>query len=363
MGTASTQPTIAPTILALHLTYKCPLHCAHCCVDAGPTKRTELQAEQIRSLIRQAALDCKVEGIGVTGGDPFIVPELVTLAMTEAKSYNLKTHLVTSAYWAKSIQDAGERIDAITRGNLDELCISFDDSHARYVKFERIGFAYRAAMIRGIKVRFLISVEPGSVIDIAWMREKIENLDNYDAGLTTFTSGAVVSTGRAFDTSTVETRASRASSHDKYLGPCPIVFRRLAVNPDGNILACCGTVPFYSDLCIGNVNTHTLSQAVESMYKNRLLKWIAFEGPVDILKTVTSSDTNPLTDANFEGICQACDLLFSNPTLRARAYAAADEQVDRIALEELIFRSVGHFPEFASASNIVSSQNNQGGSR
>lgn len=345
----SMQPAIVPTILALHLTYRCPLQCAHCCVDAGPTKRTELQAEQIKTLIRQAALDCKVQGIGITGGDPFLVPELAALAVTEAKSHALRTHVVTSGYWAKSMQEAGERIDAIGQGALDELCISYDDSHAQYVKFERIGYAYRAAMIRGIKVRFLLTAEPGSVIDSEWVRGRIEKLENYNAGLTTFTCGAVVSTGRAFVTSTTALRASRTGSQDKYLGPCPIVFRRLAVNPDGNMLACCGTVPFYSDLCIGNVSTHTLSEAVVGMYNNLLLRWIAFEGPVEVLKTVTASDSNPFTEDNFEGICQACDLLFSNPTLRARAYAAADEQADRIALEELIFRSVGHFPEFTSA--------------
>jgi organic radical activating enzyme len=343
------QPTIVPTILALHITYRCPLQCDHCCVDAGPQKRTELHADQIRALIRQAALDCKVQGVGVTGGDPFLVPELAALAVTEAKSYGLKTHVVTSGYWAKSTEEAGQRLEAVGNGGLDELCISYDDSHAQYVKFERIGHAYRAAIARGIKVRFLITQEPGSVIEAGWMRREVAKIENYDAELTSFTVGAVLSTGRASTTSTLTQIASRAAKTEKYLGPCPIVFRRLAVNPDGNMLACCGTVPFYEDLCIGNVNTHTLSEAVAGMYNNLLLRWIAFEGPVEILKTVTAGDSKPLTDEHFEGICQACDSLFSNPTLRARAYAEANEQMERIVLEELIFRSIGHFPEFLAA--------------
>jgi MoaA/NifB/PqqE/SkfB family radical SAM enzyme len=319
-------------------------------VDAGPAKRTELQAGQIKALIRQAALDCNVQGIGITGGDPFLVPELVALAITEAKAYNLTTHVVTSGYWAKSMQEAGQRLDAVAHGGLDELCISYDDSHAKYVKFERIGFAYRAAIIRGIRAKFLITLEPGSVIDCEWMRERIEKLADYNAGLTSFMCGAVVPTGRALATSTPELRATRTRLPDRYLGACPIVFRRLAVNPDGNILACCGTIPFYSDLCIGNVNSHSLSEAIVGMYNNLLLKWIAFEGPVAVLKTVTAQDRDPLAEDDFDGICHACDLLFSNPILRARAYAVAEEHVDRITLEELIFRSVGHFPEFISSS-------------
>ena len=269
--------------------------------------------------------------------------------MSEARSYGLKTHVVTSAYWAISTEEAGRQLETVGQGGPDELCISYDDSHAQYVKFERIGHAYRAAIARGIKVRFLIAQEPGSVINADWMRREVAKIGNYDPDLTSFTVGALLSTGRSSATSTLTQIASRAASTEKYLGPCPIVFRRLAVNPDGNMLACCGTVPFYEDLCIGNVKTHTLSDAVARMYDNLLLRWIAFEGPVEVLKTVTAGDSKPLTDENFEGICQACDSLFSNPALRARAYAAANEERERIVLEELIFRSIGHFPEFLAA--------------
>jgi pyruvate-formate lyase-activating enzyme len=349
MYTAVRQPTIVPTILALHLTYRCPLQCTHCCVDAGPSKRTELQASQVKALIRQAASDCSIKGIGITGGDPFLLPELVTLAISEAKAHGLETHVVTSAYWAKSTQEAGERLDAITRGGLDELCISYDDPHAQFIQFAKVEYAYQAAMARGIKVRFLVAAQQGATINSEWIRNRVEKLESFNAALTTITYGAIVSTGRAFTTSTKELRLFRASSQDKYLGPCPIVFRRLAVNPDGNILACCGTIPFYKDLCIGNVATHTLSEAVAGMYNNLLLKWIAFEGPVEVLKRITAKDKIPLTENDFEGICHACNLLFSDPVLRARAYAAAEEEVERLALEELIFRSVGHFPAFMIA--------------
>jgi organic radical activating enzyme len=342
------QPPIAPSILALHLTYRCPLQCPHCCVDAGPTKRVELHADQIRALIRQAADDCNIQGIGVTGGDPFLLPHLVALALTEAKSRALRTHVVTSGYWATSLAEAVDRLHTVTRdAGLDELCISYDDSHAKYVPFKRIEFAYQAAMLTSIPVKFLVTLDPASVITPAWLHARLEQLEHYNADITAIACGSVVSTGRSATTTTNAARAARQATDAKYLGPCPIVFRRLAVNPDGNILACCGTVPFHRDLCIGNVTTHTLSEAVTQMYHSPLLKWIAFEGPVQVLKTITETDPQPLTEKDFEGICQACDVLFANPTLSRRAHAAAlTQQADRLALEELIFRTLGHFPQF-----------------
>lgn len=294
-ATVTPQICVAGTKKTLHegrfLRFNYPHATDDCADDSGPPHHVSMPAA-MRSLLcgcgtpeahrtsrrPDQSLD-PPGGFGLQGsrrwGDgrgPFLVPELAALAVTEAKSYGLKTHVVTSGYWAKSTEEAGQRLEAVGKGGLDELCISYDDSHAKYVKFERIGHAYRAAIARGIKVRFLITQEPGSVIEAGWMRREVAKIENYDAELTSFTVGAVLSTGRASTTSTLTQIASRAASTEKYLGPCPIVFRRLAVNPEGNMLACCGTVPFYEDLCIGNVNTHTLSEAVAGMYNNLLLR-------------------------------------------------------------------------------------------
>lgn len=349
MPDASHQPTIKPSILALHLTYRCPLQCAHCCIDAGPKRRVELCIEDIDRLIENAALNCQFEGIGITGGDPFLLPELVLACLTQAKRFDLRTHIVTSAYWAKSKLEASRCLAAPRQAGLDELCISYDDAHAEYVSFNRILFAYEAAMAAGIPIRFLISTEPASIITKDWLKAKLEGNEAYNAALTSIDCGSLQTTGRSADTSSALSKEARKSSSEKYLGPCPIIFRRLAVNPDGNILACCGTVPFHKELCIGDIAHDTLYGAVEKMYTNNLLKWIAFEGPVHILKLITENDRRPLVDDDFDGICHACDILFSDPILKRRAYLASYSQKSRLDLEELIFRSMGHFPAFVHA--------------
>jgi hypothetical protein len=267
----------------------------------------------------------------------------------------MRTHIVTSAYWAKSAVEAGRRLDALPSGLLDELCISYDDAHAKYVSLERILNAYEAAIARRIPVRFMVAEEPSSALTAESLRKQLSQLANYDPALTAVERGSLLTTGRSAQTTDAVRKKERLETDDKYIGPCPIIFRRLAVNPEGNILACCGTVPFYADLAIGNVATDSISDACESMYRSDLLKWIAFEGPVEILRQVTQDDEAPLTYASFEGICQACDMMFSRPELRARAYKAAHDQRDRLAIEELVFRSLGHFPEFVTSQAVRSS--------
>lgn len=338
-------PAMRPAVLALHLSYQCPLQCAHCCVEAGPKRRVALRAQQIQSLVQQAAQDCGVRGIGITGGDPFVHPELVQIALDEARQHGLDTHVVTSAYWAKSLAEAGRKLDPLAGAGLGALYISYDDFHEPYVDFQRIAHAYQAAVARGIRVHFLVTTGPTSTITPDWIRARITALGCYRPELTSMAHGSVVATGRAAISEGTTGGNPTDGQSEKYLGACPILFRRLAVNPDGNLLACCGTVPFYQELCIGHVTTHRLSDAVNQMLNNPLLKWIAFEGPVQVLKTVTAQDRHPLTEASFDSICQACDRLFSTPGLARRAHAAASAQHERLALEELIFQSSGLFPQ------------------
>ena len=347
-------PVMQPAVLALHLSYQCPLECAHCCVEAGPKRRVALEAQQVKSLVQQAAIDCGIRAIGITGGDPFLHPELVQFALREGSAHALNTHMVTSAYWAKSLAEAGRRLDPLVRDGLGALYISYDDFHAPYVDFNRIAHAYQAAVARDIRVHFLVTTGPASTITPSWIHSRIEALSHYRPELTSIARGDVVATGRFAAAHTIAGTDHAGKCPEKYLGACPILFRRLAVNPDGHLLACCGTVPFYRELCIGHVTTHRLSEAVTRMLNNPLLKWIAFEGPVQVLKTVTAHDRQPLSDASVDSICQACDMLFSSPGLSARAHAAAIAHHERLELEELIFQSSGLFPRRNAASESLS---------
>ncbi|WP_338253019.1 radical SAM protein [Pyrodictium abyssi] len=57
--------------ILLEVTQSCNLRCRHCYINAAFNKRNNLELNEIKKVLREAA-DLGVVGIGITGGEPFI---------------------------------------------------------------------------------------------------------------------------------------------------------------------------------------------------------------------------------------------------------------------------------------------------
>lgn len=57
--------------LYLHLTFDCPLHCAHCYADGGQRKMKELSPADFADMIQEAANQC-FRSVVLTGGEPLV---------------------------------------------------------------------------------------------------------------------------------------------------------------------------------------------------------------------------------------------------------------------------------------------------
>ncbi len=321
-----------PKVVALHLTYQCPLKCAHCCVDAGPSRREALDEKAVIRLVKEASQIGTVDTIGLTGGDPFLMPKLINAALGETARLGLRCTIITSAFWAKTFKQAEHRLDSLVRYP-DEMGLSYDTAHAEFVPVEHLLHAYRAAMQRRCKIRILLGTEPSSTVTSEWMLGLLRAIPEHDEALTTIEISNTVSTGRAADDAGVE---QRKAASNKYLGPCHTIFNKAAVNPQGKILACCGTIPYKDGLCGGDIDKLSLQDAVNIMNRDSLLRWIALDGPVAILEDVTQVDLKPVTGDDVDGICHACDVMFSDPMLARRAADAATARTGDIAVREVI---------------------------
>lgn len=65
--------------LWLHTNNSCNLACAHCLVNSGPGETPGLPAGALRRIVDEA-LDCGVERFYMTGGEPFLRPDIFDLA-------------------------------------------------------------------------------------------------------------------------------------------------------------------------------------------------------------------------------------------------------------------------------------------
>jgi pyrroloquinoline quinone biosynthesis protein E len=83
-----------PYALLAELTYRCPLHCPYCSNPVQVTEKGELDTEEWKRVIQEAAA-LGVLQIGFSGGEPLQRKDLETLVRV-AREAGLYTNLITS---------------------------------------------------------------------------------------------------------------------------------------------------------------------------------------------------------------------------------------------------------------------------
>lgn len=336
------QPEDGRTIelreLILHPTHRCPLRCAHCFARSGPDAADELDEDAVLRCIDEAARLGTVERIGFSGGgDPFVRPRTLERAIGRAHRLGLRTTVVTSGFWASSLGNARRLLAPLAARGLDELTLSYDDAHARFVAEEKILAACRAGRELGLELKIAITREPNARITRETMVARLEEEGLGGEAVLVYETG-VNSTGRALDESTPELRAERRRAELSYRGPCFSVLRQTSVTPDGSIIPCCGTAPpeALARLAIGRVPGDSVDQAVRSAADDPRLLWLATEGPVAILRQITADDPQPMDDGDFDGICQACAILHGDPRYLERMERALPSKLPSLLLQRQV---------------------------
>jgi hypothetical protein len=126
-------------------------------------------------------------------------------------------------------------------------------------------------------------------------------------------------------------------------GPCRSMLRHFSINPEGKILPCCGVIPLREGLVAGDSVTDRFEDVVRSAFDNWVFKWIAFEGPVALLRQITRDTDRPLRDEDFDGVCHACDVLFTSPRHQEQLRSALPEKIRSLKIQEEIYTALGRY--------------------
>ncbi len=330
---------VAPDYLAIHLTYRCPARCSHCCFSSHPNRKGHLSSNDVRRIIDEAARLGSLKFVGFTGGDPFLHTDILIDGVAHTRKNGLKSRVVTSAYWATSPQRASRELQPLAQAGLDEMTLSYDDAHAPYVKADRIKNAFDAARALAIEVAFNVCIEPGSRINRAFLRRFLE-LGPEDH--VRIEETWINTTGRAAEEEKTQ-KESRKGRPEVQLTPCQHVLRGPTVTPTGAILPCCGTIPFRKGLQIGDTKEDAVDSALRRAYQNPVMQWIAFEGPAAILEQITAETSNPITRNDLDGNCHACDVLFSSTDLMALLAERVRDKSGSLRLQRALYEATGGF--------------------
>lgn len=330
---------VTPQELVINLTYRCPLRCSHCCFSSDMSFSAHLSLDEVLGAIDDAARIESIGRIDFVGGDPFLHTDIMEAAFRHACRYGISPAVVTSAYWATTEERALAILAPLVSAGLARITISYDDQHAEFLKEKNIVHAHHAARALGIAVKIAIVVSPGARIDGAYMA-RLLGLSEEGDERTHIYETYINSTGRALESASEEDLEERRQSDKAYLGPCLSALRQFSINADGKVQPCCGVIPYRDGLGIGELGKMSVDQMIREAYQNPVMLWLAFEGPVAILRQITANTDNPLTDADFDGICNACDVLFTNPRYIDLLREAIPAKAESLSIQAALLKAL-----------------------
>jgi len=147
---------------ALHLllTYRCTQACDHCFVWGSPRQRGTLSLIAIREILRQAEQLASIEWIYFEGGEPFLYYPILVYGVREAHSAGFHVGVVTNAYWATGVEEAGAWLRPLT-GLVEDLSVSTDLYHGDELFNQEAQHAQEAAAGLGIPMSTIAVGQPG----------------------------------------------------------------------------------------------------------------------------------------------------------------------------------------------------------
>lgn len=325
---------LTPVSFAFHVTYTCPLACAHCCFSSSPSNRDRLPVEHIVKTIRQLDHE-NIRMVAFTGGEPFLLGKGLVEVVRTANDLGFVTRIVTSAYFGKTPEIAHERLDELRTAGLDELSISWDDYHEEFVEFTCVHNVFWAAKKLGI----LTAVNIVQDLNSKWTRSLVsERLGLAPDNQEIICESPLNKNGNA------ERKLAKTEPRDeRLLGPCPYVLTGPTLSAKNKLLACCGVIPNTDALVLDqDFIPERLESAIQAGLRSPLLNWLYLRGPYAIMAWIAERYGVPVPDKqSIGGNCEACSYLFNTKALAEKVDAAASEKADEIWSELHVLDALG----------------------
>lgn len=134
--------------ITFSLTLACPLRCAHCLVATRPVAelpavtvdldQARQYAEDFPVLVREG-----VERVSITGGEPLLAPQALSILSEAAQAAGLACTVVTACHWARSDRVAAATIASFPA--IDRWHLSTDRYHLNFLSLDHVIRAARAA--------------------------------------------------------------------------------------------------------------------------------------------------------------------------------------------------------------------------
>jgi MoaA/NifB/PqqE/SkfB family radical SAM enzyme len=289
-----------PNVLGLLITNKCTIRCRHCCNDSHPLAEATMAFEDLVDYLSTASEISSLQEIGISGGEAFLFIPLLRKILRLAANRNLSASITTNGFWASSLEQAELLLADLKVCGLKSLNISTSVFHQEFINVSRVITAATAALRIGLIVR--INYVSTSSTTVETLKNAIGDL----AGKVEIVSMPCLPSGRgAVDVDEYEFDQQLSAP----IGNCFEDFKKMVIEPSGDVYPCCSPGGFTPPLRLGNVKNSSLGFILETAKNNRLLSILEKAGPGFFLPFLRRAIPN--FPEHFSDRCHLCNFIMS----------------------------------------------------
>jgi MoaA/NifB/PqqE/SkfB family radical SAM enzyme len=255
-----------------------------------------------------------VEWISFTGGEPFLLPELMNELVGYAAEKGLRTECVTNCSWAETKKKAEENLETLKGSGLDVLNVSADDFHQRFVPLGNVRNGLEAARSLGIRTVIMSTARKGSALRLS---EIVRKLGPEEIKILKDEKPMEEDSAIALESAFIPVGRGAELPREEWLigmnpieGPCRLVLRDIGIDPDGELLACCSAASIQTRGRPGNVDEKGLRELLADAWDQPLFRCIAEEGPSSLADSLGIQWKD-----EFVSRCHLCHEILRDPRL------------------------------------------------
>jgi len=294
----------------LYITDRCPVGCAHCSVDALPA-RARPDLELLRRLVDGITGLDGLKEVGISGGEPFAVPDALKLAVDRLKDH-AQLVLYTSGFWAQA-KRLPTWIPDILR-SVDTVFLSTDRYHLEQLPWDVVCSAARTVIDSGAWLVIQIIDEGDALAEAA--QQIGDHFGDSFTEVMEFNPTQLLYAGRAEH---LRERSEGPVPLDRNFGACGLLYAPV-VRYDGRVTACCnegvimGGGPRRLHGAVSNASD--LTARIHGFRDDPFLT--ALRSPVAGVRALERllPDPNGGAAKPYRSICQACAALNSRLPLQ-----------------------------------------------
>lgn len=300
------------------ISYKCPIKCPMCFFACGPD-RNEIMSQDLALKTLEELNELEIKIIGIAGGEPFLQVDLMRELIKKAASYGMRIIVVTNAYWAISKDAALDRLNEFRKLGLTWIQISLDDQHQRFIPFERIANAIKAAIDLDFEDIKLIGSSRGNSekfkYQLFYLREvlgvcldKIDIVDRPRVSHQYFEDSEQKKYS-FLELENIDSLPIQEPGDCLKPGDC---LTELMVDVNGDIYPCCNN--FIGR--IGNVSVNNLQEIAENLKFNKYYNIIKQGDPFKLARYLDQTLNTGFSNRKYASWCELCARIFQNDNFK-----------------------------------------------